>query len=182
MKTTSISNLALAVVVAVFASFQVSAAVAASGNKTEMIKHKNEWMPLYQLPEVEVTAAAVQLVEAKEVNNKIIPVVQLKEVVVKATGAVDVEPVTIQPAKPQGYRLEARKVNGSYMPVNDLAAVTVVSEVADKEPVAVVKHEGKQTNEKKVFTISARKSFDMIVNLMVEKAMGFMKSFINRSK
>lgn len=185
MKTTSISNFALTVVVAVFASIQVSAAVAASGNKTEMVKHNNEWMPVYHLPEVAVTATSQKLVEAKEVNGTIMPVVHLQEVMVTASGSfdpADVQPIAVEPTKPEGFRVEAKKVKGVYMPVNEMAAVTITAEAPVDEQVAVNQPVNTQGKDNKVFTISARKSFDVVVNLMVEKAMDLMKKFLNSSR
>lgn len=178
MKASPILRTTVMLATGLLATIQLNNAQASNAITTEMVFHKNEWMPVCNLAPVECSAEKVErhVVEARIVNGKVMPFMTLATVTIRPDGSnspVEVRPVRTVPA---GQRVAVIKVNGTYMPYMEMEAVAVTAEGAATDNIAVVapaKHTGA---EGRVFTISARKTFDSLVNLLAERAMHFFKS------
>lgn len=174
MKAPSILRSALTLFAGLMATIQVSNALATNIETTEMVFYKNEWLPVYNLEPVECTAEKTegQLMEARIVNGKVMPYLELAAVTIRPDGNYspeEVRPVRLKSTLPAGQRMAVVKVNGIYMPYMELDAVAVTAEGADADHLAIeeaAKHSGA---EGRVFTISARKTFDSLINLLVNR-------------
>lgn len=187
MKTTSIPNTILTLVVAVFATIQVNSAVAAANKKMNAVMYHNSWIPACTMDAVEITAekSAASLVEGTEYKGEVIPAVNMPVVTIRANGNYtpeDVQPVTVETVRPAGNRVAVAKVNGTYMPAMLMAPVTISAAAQATDEVAVVETPQAKSSEQPVFTISARKTFDVLVNIVVDKVLDIVHHLIGSGK
>lgn len=183
MKTTSIPNAILTMVVAVFATIQVNSAVASSNKKMEAVLYNNTWIPSCNLKAVEISALRPEgeLVQVKEFNGALIPSVSLPAVTIKASGVytpADVQPMAVETKRPAGHRVAAVKVNGEYIPHQVMAPVTISASPSESEQVAVTETAEANATDKNVFNISTRKTFDVLMNIVVEKVLDIVHNLI----
>ena len=183
MKATSISNTVLTMVVAVFATIQVNSAFASANVKTEAVLYNKTWIPSSNLDAVEISAERTggSMVQAVEYKGSMIPSSDMAAVTIKADGfytPADVEPITVEPIAQKGQRVEARKVNGEFVPYMEMAPVTISASASASSETAVTDKAPAQTTESQVFNISARKTFDVLVNIVVEKFLDLVHNLI----
>ncbi|MFN8152722.1 MAG: hypothetical protein U0Y08_00370 [Bacteroidia bacterium] len=186
MKTTSIPNAVLTLVVAVFTTIQVNTAFATASVRTNAVRYNQTWIPSSNLDAVEISAARTNstVVGVAEYKGALIPAENLAAVTIKATGQYtpeDVQPVTVEPIAQKGQRVEVRKVNGEFVPYMEMAPVTISATAQTSSETAVVEKAPAQTEETPVFTISARKTFDVLVNLVVDKVMDIVHDLLGSS-
>ena len=183
MKATSISNTVLTLVVAVFATIQVNSAFASANVKTEAVLYNNTWIASSNLEAVEISAERIggSMVQAVEYKGSVIPASDMATVTIKANGAYtpeDVQPLTIEPIAQKGQRVEVRKVNGEYVPYMEMAPVTISASASASDETAVTEKSPAETEEAQVFNISARKTFDVLVNIVVDKFVDLVHNLI----
>ena len=182
MKTTSIPNTVLAMVVAVFTTIQVNSAIASTSKRVEAVRYQNTWIPSVELKAVEITATRTKAVlsSAVEYKGDIIPSVQMADVKIKASGVYtpeDVAPLAVGEPKHGQYRMEVAQVNGVYMPTSNMAPVTIS---AGSQDIAVKADDAENTTTSRgIFQARARKTFDVVVNYMAEKANNLLRSLIS---
>lgn len=180
MKTTLIPNAALTLVVAVFTSLQVSSAFAGSNTKTEAVLYENKWIPSLDLKEVEISASRGNgaVCELKMYKGKFTPTVQLNEVTINASGIYgpnDVPEFAFVKPVSKGKKVDAVLYNGQFIPSIQLAEVTISSNrIASSQ----VPDDATKSASPSVFHVSARQTFDMIVNYMVDKSSNVLRHLI----
>ncbi len=183
MKSITLSNAALNGLVAVFILLKVNHAFAGTGTMVETVTYQNERIPCITLNEVTIradnSAQIQQVFPAVEYRNSWIPSIQLNEVTIKSTGVYNSDdlpkeglrvPVNI------GQKVNLVKYKNEWIPAIDLKEVQIVAaplpaDKSDAEVIVVA-----QTAEgREKFTISARQSFDVLLNFIVEKTLAMVR-------
>jgi len=171
MKTTLIPNAVLIFTALAFTTIQLNAAVVSGGAKVETVEFRNERIPSITLREVQVTPGSVshEIFEAVYYQGQFIPSIQLSEVTVKISGDYNndmPEKMIVKPTT-KGQQVKVVNYKGEFIPSINLVEATIVGDrIMDAE---VAKAESSPTNTKGVFNLSARQTFDVLINFIVEK-------------
>ncbi|MBL7922795.1 MAG: hypothetical protein JNL88_01215 [Bacteroidia bacterium] len=182
MKTTLIPYAALAMVVAVFTSIQVNAAMTSNQQKVKAALYENSWIPSIQLKEVEISANGSQarVYETSMYQGQLIPFVQLNEVTIKASGNYtpsDIPAFAFRSPEGKGHKVDVVQVNGQYIPSIQLAEVTVVAERSNaKSTVGVAS--GRNSEKSGHFQVNTRQTFNVLITYVVEKGINILRHMV----
>ncbi len=180
MKTTLIPNAVLLLTAFAFTTIQLNAAVVAKGTMVETVKYENTRIPSITLKEVEVSSSPVStgIFEAVNYNGELIPSIQLSEVSINASGNYNIndipESMVIKPAT-KGQRVPVVNYKGEFIPSFQLGEVNIVGDKINNT--AVLQTEPAPANTKGIFNVSARQTFDVLINFVVEKGGRIVRHF-----
>lgn len=178
MKTTMIPNAVLLLIVSVFTSLQLKAAITNAGTVVEAGIYNNKWIPSITLKEVKISGNPDlnEMNDKREIENNISVPLQLNYLYNRNSNSydfLDVPERMVELPKYSGQTVGVVKYKGEYIPSINLSEINIIGErISSNQPGSP---SANSNAESRLFRLSARQTFDVLINYVVEQGLGILR-------
>lgn len=179
MKTTRILNAALLLIVAVFTSVQVKAAVIGSKEMLKACRYQHTWIPSIDLKAVNIIASGTEAIKLKQntSDNDIKSMIYLSSVNNNNSFVYNsFYPAGMNDsAAKSGIRTSVALYRNQYIPSLTLAEATIVATATNKP----AEFNSVSKEDQSRFQLNARHTFTVLIDYLVEKGSELISSFFS---